>query len=214
MSETATTASKSIATTLTDSLMNEGLPAFRSLLWISLFLIIFSIFSSSLSQLTTRPYKSKCRCKRCFPIQEDFINNEVQEIDNSPFNYTEYPKYKAIPLTAPDTDIKTPLNIIFGQASRYENVLDNKHNIIFDIFANLYVLNGNIFDGETITQNYKAYIINDNGDKKELGILQKDNDGIYKLKVKTNDESLLKYNKFQVTYINDKGEDVILLGKF
>lgn len=124
-------------------------------------------------------------------------------------------KHQYIPLTAPDTDLNAPSNILFGEALLYDlTTTGNNNKYQLHIKANLYVLDGNIlnFNNSNVTHSYKAYAI-DNINKVYLGELKKDGDGIYKLKYSTH-ENIMKPNSYIVViYEMDGKEQILLKGK-
>ncbi len=116
-------------------------------------------------------------------------------------------------------------NLIFGQAKRYvhPDIKTSKPIYILDIFANLYVLNGNPFgvqkvgiEDTSFKHKYIAYLVNTKSGKKEnIGQLIRDGDGIYKLKFKSVDiNEYVPFNEIEVVHKSPQKETVILNGKF
>lgn len=133
---------------------------------------------------------------------ESFING-----DNEFYSYKEnleYSNYASVPLTA----IEDEQSIIFGQATRMitsdpqwntkesdplnparKREQGNELFFNIEIFANLYILGGQVYDDIAQTPYNQYYTVAlTNPKTKEivlLGNLQKDNDGLYRLKYKT-----------------------------
>lgn len=98
-------------------------------------------------------------------------------------------------------------NLIFGQANRY--ITSKSYTL--DIYANLYVINGSPFGkSKQLNEKYVVYLKNAS-EKKEIGQLKKDGDGLYKIHFKSNDpKKYVKYNEIEITL----GENTFLNGKF
>lgn len=116
-------------------------------------------------------------------------------------------------------------NLIFGQAKRhvYPDIKSSKPVYILDIFANLYVLNGNPFGIEKLEipktsfkHKYIAYLKNTKtGLRENVGQLLRDGDGIYKLKFKSEDiNKYSPFNEIEIVYKTQEKETIILQGKF
>ena len=143
---------------------------------------------------------------------EPFQNDHFYSYKN--INYS---NYASVPLTA----INNEQNITFGQITRIissdpnwemSDILktkkqDNKLYINLEVFANLYILGGQIYDeNKPITQEYLVSLTDPKTNKTIiLGKLHKDNDGLYRLKYKMalNDLhiNLLDYNIVNVIYV-------------
>jgi len=146
--------------------------------------------------------------------QENFSNDDMYSYKKSVSS-----SYQSIPLTAKDDD-----NLFFGKANRFimvENdpVFSGKSKIVFrlEIFSNLFVLDGNVFNQRKNKQAYSVYLVNSKtGDQKFINNLTKDNDGMYKLKYKTSEdvEKLASYDQINIIYSLDEAEQLILYGKF
>jgi hypothetical protein len=150
----------------------------------------------------------KCECNK--------YKNEYQEDFGNDDGALELANYIRIPLLAPFDEFKNPTNLFFGQVNRY--TLADSYRL--EIFCNLLVLDGNMFDVAqrgTINQKYIVYLVNDKNNKKlPLGPLYKDGDGIYKMKInfKENIKELLSYNKIIIAYSLDNQEQILLEGLF
>jgi hypothetical protein len=100
-----------------------------------------------------------------------------------------------------------------------EPVFHGKSKIVFrlEIFCNLFVLDGNVFDQRKDKQAYGVYLVNSKtGAQKFLGNLTKENDGMYKLKYKTSEniEDLASYDQVNIIYSLEQAEQLLLFGKF
>ena len=199
-------ATETIPTTLGSEDVASLASLLRTVLWIfclvPLLSILFSIFSETLalSRQRIRP------CRMRYDI-ENFSNYKPTRNW-----YSMYKNYQSVPLTAPQTPEtkNTPFSLIGGEAHRYIRNGDYQ----LQIFANMYVLDGNILQFDTkapkIQQAYKVYLENGN-ERMFIGDLQKDGDGIYKLNKKIkNGANLANYKKVIVTYkFNDQEKDMI-----
>jgi hypothetical protein len=130
-----------------------------------------------------------------------------------------YFTYQNAPLTS-NTN-----NLIFGQAKRYiyPDIKSSIPVYILDIFANLYVLNGNPFGVEKINipdtsfkHKYIAYLKNTKtGNRENIGQLLRDGDGMYKLKLKSEDiNKYIPFNEVEIIHKSPEKETTILQGKF
>lgn len=215
----------STSTRLSDTFIKESSSGLRITLWVSFFVITFLSISSLISRLCFNAcansilesdpslayqpihFKSKC-------MKEDFKNEERSSVSTFKFNYDTASKYQSIALTSIDVANNTSLNMMVGQANRYFGVQNGKVNIILDMFANLYELGGNIY-GETLeNQEYRAYGYTRDNKKIDLGKLIREQDGFYKLKMTSNDPSVLQYNKIEIVYKTLDSEVTILKGAF
>lgn len=240
----ASTATNTIATNLTDATDASFFTTtpkefvqcmtfnFKILLFISLIIIFISIFMSCINMALIRTEmdqtisyneprfikcfnKHKCNCLKCAIRRQS-----IEAFENEKFEtHSQYSNYQSVPLLAPYDENKNPTNLFFGQANRYLLTQDGQQSYKLDIFCNLLVLNANIYDktkDQDIHHQYKAYLVDDNSNKKVLlGELKKDGDGVYKLKFlsdKVND--LLPFNKIYIVYSLDNNEQVLLQGHF
>jgi hypothetical protein len=209
----------SVPTNLT--YIDESESAFRFTLWVSFFVLIFMIISTSISRLcfnacatsiitednlNYRPVRFRQRY-----MQEDFDNNQYEQGKDFKFDYKTASKYESIPLNSPE---ESPSTLIIGQANRYYKTEDNKLNIIIDVFSNLYILGGNVYGNTKEDQEYRVYAYNSQNNKIDLGKLIKEPDNMYKLKITSNDSNLLNYNKIDIVYKTSNSEIVLLTGKF
>lgn len=116
-------------------------------------------------------------------------------------------------LTAPDDENKNPMHMMEGLATRI--VTDSQ--LVIDISARLYILNGNVY-GAQKEQVYKVYLRNDKTDQKmSAGTLEKDGDGVYKLKYvsKMVQKDLLDFTELYIVFENDSTKyHIMLQGEF
>ncbi len=184
--------------------------------WTCTLIILFFCLMSFVSQLChdSALYASKRGCKFTQRTnQEDFTQEKSH--DYSPISKMSLATYQSIPLTSPDTEDSAPSNLLFGQANRYVSTNDDDVTLTIEINANLYVLNGNVFQkGTPPNHSYKAYL----GDKL-LGTLVKDGDGIYKLKynevLKTKAaKELEKTRVLKIVYEKESVKQTLLIGEF
>lgn len=116
-------------------------------------------------------------------------------------------------------------NLIFGQAKRYvhTHIKTSKPIYLLEIFANLYVLNGNPFgveklgiDDTSFKHKYVAYLKNTKSGKRVLmGQLLRDGDGMYKLKFSSQDvNEYSPFNEVEIVHKSPQKETIVLQGKF
>lgn len=241
MSENISTASKTINTKLTtENFFATSSGEFTS--WLSFNVkILFTIFvfclilSSLMSlfpinineterQMLFSPPKMRCPCKARCPCRnqtcpckhcrmlEEFSNNELYA-----YNSSQYSDYQSIPLLAPFDQFKNPENLLFGQANRQIYLKNNTKIFNLEIYCNLFVLDGNVYNvSKNIKHSYKVYLLNDKTKTKMyLDDLKKDGDGIYKLKMKSeNVQELVQFNHIVIVYSLNNKEQIILQGQF
>jgi len=197
MSDSVSSASHTIATSLTDIELVSSLTAIKTI-WL-LFIVII-MFCCCLSLLSPPPDFYRHRC-----TSEDFSNTPPGE------NWTHIPtdKYQRIPLTAPDSPENTPLNLLLGQASRRIS----KKRTTIEISANLYVLDGHVFDevpnSPQVEHFYRAILETNNGDILELGPLVKGGDGMYTITYAT-ERDIKDFTQIRVQY-EQKGISPIVM---
>jgi len=131
--------------------------------------------------------------------------------------YPNYTSYQSAALSSLDESLN------FGQGNRYivaSNDGSKPIGIIFDIYCNLYLLNGNPFGmdtlvSKTIKQAYLVYLKKDDN-RKLLGELKANSDQVYKLKF-TSDKptDYINFNQIEIVYLDPNGKETpILSGKF
>lgn len=235
MSESVSTATKTISTQLTSEnfLSSEfgGWLSFNLKILIMLFVvyIILSSIMSSLMPMTpvaddnivfVPPHMKGCGCERCLrrcPCEKCKRLLMEQFGNEATYKKSQYSDYQSIPLLAKNDEFNNPENLLFGQANRYIYIKDDVKNISFEIYCNLFVLDGNVYgQSKKVNQKYKVYLLDDKTkEKMYLKDLQKDGDGLYKLRVDSKDvEKLEKYNGIQIVYSLDDKELVVLNGSF
>jgi thiol-disulfide isomerase/thioredoxin len=150
------------------------------------------------------------------PLKEQFSNDDMMS-----YSYERTSNHQSIPLLALFDENNNPKNLFFGKADRYIFAKDSKLNYRLEIYSNLLVLNGNVYDkSKNVTQSYKVYLINTKTNEKIfLDELKKDGDGMYKLKFNSLDKNkeakdFIQYDKIQIVHSLDSSEDILLEGKF
>lgn len=152
--------------------------------------------------------------------KEIFIEKFSNE-DMMSFSYEKSSEYQSIPLLAPMDESNNPKNLFFGQANRFVISKNGILNYRLELYCNLLVLNGNIYDTtQKVDHMYKVFLINSkNGENILLDTLKKDGDGMYKLKFNSIDinkqaQDFIDYDKIQIVYSLDNKDDILLEGKF
>lgn len=177
-----------------------------------LFIIFIIIITCSIVGIIYTPKNYKNRCI------EDFSNDQFYAYDSAP-----YSMFKNTELTAPIGEDGSPDNLLFGSVNRIINTIDSKLHLEINIYANMYIINGNIFGktiedkNELLKQTYKVFL--KKGDKvKYLDKLELDGDKLYKLKFQTNNQDLIKeilvYDEMYITQNIDNSDKILLKGKF
>ncbi len=148
--------------------------------------------------------------------REQFSNDTVMS-----YSYERTSNHQSIPLLALFDENNNPKNLFFGKADRYIFAKDSKLNYRLEIYSNLLVLNGNVYDkSKNVIQSYKVYLINTKTNEKIfLDELKKDGDGMYKLKFNSLDKNkeakdFIQYDKIQIVHSIDNKEEILLEGKF
>ena len=215
----------------------------KMILFIILIFILTSILTSSFTMIFGSRrglYKKRCPMRGCPCCKEGYCGDDcdcgcgnIEHFSNDKiYTYNDisspnYSNYQTTPLTAENTVEGNPSNLLFGQANRIITTIDNLMSLNLNIFANLYVLNGNPFgraqvnkDMTKVQQQYLVYVSQNGKDLKLLDELKKDGDGLYKLKFKTKDQDQIKdimsYNELIIKYKieGESIENVLLKGKF
>jgi hypothetical protein len=164
----------------------------------------------NVNYMMCRCLDGKCKCKSNMTNIETFNNDEMYS-----FKTAQESSYQSIPLLAPDDD-----NLMFGQAKRFVSAIDNGFVYRLEIYCNLLVLDGNIYDKaprNSIKQKYSVFLQNTKQKGKvHVGDLVKDGDGIYKLKFisKENVQELAAYDRVHIVYVLNDNEQPILSGTF
>lgn len=263
MSETVSTATKTIDTKLTSDVSFFATTPNEIMSWMSfnlkiifaicLFCLISSIIMSLVNifkgvpdendsiifvppQMRNMecPCKGNCPClghncpcnicrrlrQRQYNLTEEFGNTEEFSNDEMySYKSTQHSDYQSIPLLAQYDKFNNPENLLFGQANRHIYAKNDVTIFNLEVYCNLFVLEGNIYDKtprHTTKQEYRVYLLNDK-DKIKIFLdkLQKDGDGVYKLKFKTDKVTdFIKYNKIVIAYALDNNEQILLQGQF
>lgn len=197
-----------------------------------LFIVILIALSciSSCMQAVFGEDTYKCGCKKtckcsgyceqgcgciCIANFEHFGNDRFFSYKDTV--YPNYTSYQSAGLTSLDESLN------FGQVKRYVVASDDGSkpiNIIFDIYCNLYLLNGAPFGQDSlvnpaIKQAYLVYL-RKNDNRKLLGKLTTDSSQVYKLKFKTDKpDDYINFNQIDIVYYGPDGkESVIMNGRF
>ncbi len=223
MSDTISSASQTISSQLTDASSMSSvfgksdctMSNIRFLMYFIFVILFICTFLSLVSQVcqdsATLAYqhpRMKRGCQRGH--QEDFSNDKFYS-----YKSTQSANYKSIPLTAPNSKDDAPSNLMFGQANRYISANSDATMFLLEITANMYVLDGNVFaNDQKVTHDYKAYLVQGNN-RKLLGSLKRDGDGLYKLRVKSDKPAdYLDMQQLNIIYEKDNTEQVLLVGHF
>ena len=205
-----------IPSKLSNSMSLERLSAYtifnvNMLIFIIICIIYFCIVSSSINSvaLSMKPMP-------CMDNFEQFSGDDNQTSDN--YSYKNNVKFESISLTSLDN------SILFGQAKRYIYRKNESNNplYILEVYANLYVLNGNPFGQEKVSDNkavkqlYNVYLTDTKSNSRMLvDALYKEPDGVYKLKFKSNDVNKFdNYNKIEIVHQYDDKQIPVLIGVF
>ena len=206
-----------------DEILTCSIFNMKLLFYVIMFIICILCMSSCLNLLFASDndeelYRMNRRNRMRMYNQECFSNDDFYSYKDT-INKG-YFTYQNASLTSPTN------NLIAGQAKRYTYPgLNNTGAIyILDIFANLYILNGNPFGKEDIKisdLSYKhKYIVylkqTKNNNRLNIGQLIRDGDSIYKLKFKSEDiNKYVDFNEIEIVYLDAQNkEKVILSGKF
>lgn len=178
------------------------------LIFIIIVIFYFCIVSSSINSVALSMSQPPCM-NNVEEFSEDINNNTVSFKNNL--------KFESIPLTSNNS-------ILFGQAKRFiHETSESKMPLyILEVYANLYVLNGNPFgqvnvsDNKFKKQQYNVYLIDTKSNSRILiDSLHKEPDGVYKLKFKSNDVSKFdNYNKIEIVHQYENKEYTVLTGFF
>lgn len=198
----------------------------RFMFWFSVFLLTLSSLSSMLSQSVVNKIEQEQMYDTLGYRHPVMLHKRRRSCGIENFGNVEYLSYsnkntfnvQSIPLTAPIRETTHEIaNLTFGQVNRHIIIEPKQQKIIFNIHANLYVLDGNVYDQATdkLSQSYKVHLLDDNNNHIILGELKKDGDGIYKLVVQSKDINILKdYKYIQIVYNKGSDSQVMLTGKF
>lgn len=214
MSESAST----VATKLTDSLdinmcMSLGIRMFCWLLLICFLFYFISLMSTGMRSCS-RPQYDIIYSPPDFMNREEFSNDDMYS-----YNPLVSARFQRVPLTAPVDDKGESTNLYFGQADRYIVPKNEKLVYKLQVFANLPVLDGNVYADDkdkTIKQEYLVVLIN--GDSMISQPMKKDGDGIYKLSYETSDikdiAKLEEMKEIVIYYNYNEDTQLVLKGKF
>lgn len=212
----------------------------RIILWFSFFIIICCVLSSLYSHIMINKmqdeviedtlsyrhpimlHKRGRRCRKQMPIIDLDIEKaeNIENFDNVHYvSYTDSNVFnvQSVPLNAPIQEGGNLYsNLTFGQTIRHIIINNDVKKVLYNITANLYVLDGNIYDQATdkLQQTYTVQL-SDDKNTITLGELKKDGDGIYKLNFESdNIEQYKNYKHIQVVYKRGDSSEIMLTGHF
>lgn len=187
-------------------------------------LFICIIMSSSISSNYVPRIRCNCMGDRCYCQSREYfknINSANFLKKNTSNSYLQQvsSSYVSIPLLDPKNE-----HLFFGQANKYiykgnvelDKIESDKFIYRLEIFCNLFVLNGNVYNGDR-SSNQKFSVVLKNSKTQEtikIGNLIKDGDGIYKLKYISSDKKLTGYDRVDIIYVLNGNEQIVLSGKF
>lgn len=212
MSDISTTLSMNSPLFTSGELLTCSVFNIKMFLLVLMILVCISIVVSSLNSLFA-PEEPASQGGCGF---EQFSNDEFYSYKDA-IN-PNYSHYQSSALTS-----KTN-NLIFGQANRFVYMNNNSRPIYrVEIFANLYILNGNPFgvtklniDNAPFKHKYVAYLKQTKtGKRLELGQVKLDGDGMYKLKFESDTPNeFMPFNELEIVHKTDEKETQVLSGKF
>ena len=192
MSDQISTATHTINSELTNCESND-VAKFFILFFCVIALTLIMMSMMSVDSITYQPIILAA-------VHENFNNASVENIQQN---------FQDIPLNVPQ-DLNDPPRIVFGKADKFQS----KKSIDINISANLYVLNGNVYNQSSDDQGYPTYL-SDGKTNKPIGDLKKDGDGIYKLTFSTDKvDEFSNFKIVQVFYRLKKDEMLLLHGSF
>jgi hypothetical protein len=159
--------------------------------------------------------------EKCSVFCEPFANDEFYS-----YKDVAYSNYQSASLTSPNDIDGNQKDILFGQVTRIIDVAGDVPVFHLDVYSNLYVINGNPFSEYSnikteqnklkLNSKYKVFLENSRTNKNILiGYLNKDNDGLYKLKLKTIDiKKYIDYDRIAVVFFNGEKDETLLQGRF
>lgn len=187
-------------------------PVLKVILFIIMLSLVFCLFSSMLATANEESIMYRHpRKNRCSGGIENFTNDQVSSFEhkastNSKFTRTE--------LLAPEGSE----HLQFGEIKKYQYTKNEKDELRIEITANLYVLDGNVFDAPKtpIAQVYTAFLHNADGKKSfKLGDLKRDGDGLYKLtQTYSNVDELVLLQNISIVHVVGDKPTTILVGIF
>lgn len=213
MSDISTTLSMNAPLFTQGELLTCSIFNIKMFLLVLMILVCLSIVLSCLNSMVAQEPTQPSTCG-----QENFSNDEFYSYKDA-IN-PNYSHYQSSALTS-----KTN-NLVFGQANRYVYVNndDNSKPIYrVEVFANLYILNGNPFgvnkltiEGAPFKHKYMAYLKQTKtGKRLELGQVKLDGDGMYKLKFESDTPNeFMPFNELEIVHKTDDKETQVLRGKF
>lgn len=236
MSSASETISSQLSQTSFDS-RDCSLYIMRFFFWSCMILLIISCISSIMStnaaanELDTLGYrhpmmrgirckcgKNKCNCMSLLENYENVGQENYENLEYISYSNSDVFNVQSVPLTAPlEEETGEYSNMTFGQAYRHIIMNNREQKVMYNISANLYVLDGNIYDQaqDNLKQAYIVQLRHDNGNIIKLGELKKDSDGMYKLKVESNNiKEYTQYKHIEIVYYKGDNSQVMIHGKF
>jgi hypothetical protein len=211
---------------------------FKMTLFIIFIFILTSLLTGSFTMIFgKRRYKGRCPMSGCPCCKKGYCDENchcgcgnIERFSNdSVYTYSDivtpnYSNYQSTALTPENTEEGNPSSLLFGQANRIITTTDGVMTLDFNIFANLYVLNGNPFGQDQLNtdikkdQKYLVYLARNGKDLKLIDELKKEQDGLYKMTLKTKDQEQIKdymtYNQLIIIYKIENKTSVLLKGNF
>jgi hypothetical protein len=221
MSAASTIASKLGETTSSLGITDCTISNIRFLSWVIVIICLFCLLSS-LMTMTVDTQQQGLYYKPCLRQRfREYFDNMFDNFDNSTKYQEMYNKqtvkniYRSILLTAPDTQMKSPSNLLLGNANQFIIAKDGTQLYRLEISANLPVLDGNVFASpEKYIHSYHVYLYN-NDDSVTIGELKKDGTGLYKITfISDKPEDYIKYKNIKITYKTSDKETTLLQGSF
>jgi hypothetical protein len=180
-----------------------------------MFILLLSILFSCLMAFFGGEPKQKCSV-----FCEPFANDQFYS-----YKDTQYSNYQSASLTALNDSEGNQKNILFGQVSRIIDVSGDAPVFNLDVYANLYIINGNPFSEDPVANRiskidpsklkYRVFLENSKTGKNIfVGDLKKDGDGLYKLKLKTRDLKYVDNDRIAVVFFDGKNDIPLLQGRF
>jgi len=149
-------------------------------------------------------------------VLEEFKNHHTPQNHQDVFNSdVSYNTYTTANLTSPLLSKKATQNLLSGGGRK----IVSKDKVIIDIYANLPLLDGNVYtikDIKAPSQKYEAMLYDTIGIKPPIKLsLKRDGDGLYKVQYSTDNVSTAKsLNAIDIVHVENGNNKVILQGTF
>lgn len=222
MSDTVSTASNTVATALSNaspSCSDDFYKMFKyfaaAVLVVTLVSMIFA--SKPVEDDSTYVAKRSSHAGDSSSTTVEEFQPRTQPVQHDVLVSEDLSNVQSIPLTAPDTPRQTPENLQFGQATRMVTVKNGNMRYRLDIQCNLPVLGGSVYAEKVEPYAYRVRVT-DGADMVDIGALQRDGDGMYKLKLDEADtkraRALAAYVGIGVYLKSAEEQHLVLLGGF